>query len=1019
MPTKFDFLSPGVQLREIDQSQVPESPQNPGILLIGRARSGPAMKPIQVKNLNDFIEIFGKPIDGVRNDDPWRDGNTGAPNYAAYAAQAYLASGVGPVKYVRLLGKSLNGVTSGVNAPGWSMGSTFGDDELPAGGGAAAGYRARGLQRISSSATAYGLFIVPSASGPATVTSGTLAAIFYSSGSAFALSGTVVSSSAGMGTLSNLSASTLQKGNASSYGVKLGLVPGSKGKPNAISQAAGDAGVTMHTVNFAGPQNSSYIRNVLNTDPTLFYNNLNYNQGVSSSYWLGETFDVNVDRLSGAGEAAKTYYFIAGLGATGKADYDDFHQELTAAKTGWFIGERPDRKYLFRLIALDDGEEFQKNYYCRITNIVLATTLQPNARFTLEIWKRGGTILNDQKTEEYTGLSLDESSPDYISKKIGDINQYWNASEKKFTIEGLYPNISNFVRVQVATDANLSKADVPVGFLGPISPPIMHLSGGNALLPTTNAVRDTGGPSWIHGSSSIAMGNSLSGSQIIGSAFGAKLPNHLRTKFGIGGVGPARVPMIAGWPQWMGNSANQDLTASIHWPRFGMTTVGSKMSGQNYPNTAMFGLRHVKSDSLLNDPSFNDIARRRSSIDPDFAEGASFASASFVFSLEDIRSSSVGATDYYWESGSYGKTGDAGVSIVKDKSLSHLIKTTKIKQFAAPFFGGANGVDVRWADPFSTYQLGAGNAGGTSGYPYYTYEQAIEMVRDPENLRYELISSPGLVKANLVDKIVDVATERGDALAVIDLEGIFRAATDTGNGDDEASQTKLINTLNTQVIDSSYACTYFPNVRMKDTLNGNGTILKAPPSVAGIGAMAQSDVASSPWFAPAGFNRGGLARLGGTAGPVVVGTVLHLNKDNRDELYEAQVNPIARFPATGDTVIFGQKTLQQTKSALDRINVRRMMIYIKRHIGDIADTILFDQNVQATWLRFKSRAESVLAEVKSELGIVEYKLVLDETTTTPDLIDRNIMYAKVFVKPARSIEFIAVDFIITRSGVEF
>ena len=256
-------------------------------------------------------------------------------------------------------------------------------------------------------------------------------------------------------------------------------------------------------------------------------------------------------------------------------------------------------------------------------------------------------------------------------------------------------------------------------------------------------------------------------------------------------------------------------------------------------------------------------------------------------------------------------------------------------------------------------------------------------------------------------------------MAVIDLVGIEQSKMDNGGTKASANQNTLLSTLNTQYINSSYACTYFPNIRMKDTLNGNGTIMAAPPSVAAIGAIAQSEAASSPWFAPAGFNRGGLARLGGTSGPSVVGTVLHLTKDNRDVLYESQVNPIARFPATGDNVIFGQKTLQQTASALDRINVRRLMIYLKRHIGSIADTILFDQNVRATWLRFKSRAEAVLAEVKSELGITEYKLVLDETTTTADLIDRNIMYAKVYVKPARSIEFIAVDFIITRSGVEF
>jgi phage tail sheath protein FI len=95
------------------------------------------------------------------------------------------------------------------------------------------------------------------------------------------------------------------------------------------------------------------------------------------------------------------------------------------------------------------------------------------------------------------------------------------------------------------------------------------------------------------------------------------------------------------------------------------------------------------------------------------------------------------------------------------------------------------------------------------------------------------------------------------------------------------------------------------------------------------------------------------------------------------------------------------------------------MIYLKKQIGDIADTILFDSNIQSTWNRFKSKAEVVLANAKSEGGISEYKLVLDDTTTTPDLIDQNILYAQVYIKPARAIEFIAIDFVITKTGVEF
>jgi len=221
-------------------------------------------------------------------------------------------------------------------------------------------------------------------------------------------------------------------------------------------------------------------------------------------------------------------------------------------------------------------------------------------------------------------------------------------------------------------------------------------------------------------------------------------------------------------------------------------------------------------------------------------------------------------------------------------------------------------------------------------------------------------------------------------------------------------------------LNTSYAATYYPRVRMRDTLSGNGDIFVAPASVAALGALAFSDANSEgPWFAPAGFNRGGISILGGNDGPRVTGTWKNLPKADRDELYELNINPIARFPAVGEIVIFGQKTLQQTPSALDRINVRRLMIYLKKRVGAIADTILFDQNVQATWSRFKSSADLILADVQARFGITEYKLVLDETTTTPDLVDQNIMYAKIFIKPARAIEFIAIDFVITRSGVQF
>ena len=156
----------------------------------------------------------------------------------------------------------------------------------------------------------------------------------------------------------------------------------------------------------------------------------------------------------------------------------------------------------------------------------------------------------------------------------------------------------------------------------------------------------------------------------------------------------------------------------------------------------------------------------------------------------------------------------------------------------------------------------------------------------------------------------------------------------------------------------------------------------------------------------------------GSAGLPVIGVRQRLTSDDRDELYDANINPIATFPAEG-VVIFGQKTLQVTPSALDRINVRRLLIFLKKQVSRLSTQVLFDQNVPATWERFKSLVNPFLSSVQSRLGITEYKLVLDETTTTPDLIDQNVLYAKIFLKPARAIEFIAIDFVVTSTGASF
>ena len=279
-----------------------------------------------------------------------------------------------------------------------------------------------------------------------------------------------------------------------------------------------------------------------------------------------------------------------------------------------------------------------------------------------------------------------------------------------------------------------------------------------------------------------------------------------------------------------------------------------------------------------------------------------------------------------------------------------------------------------------------------------------------------LLSMPGLTNSSLTSQMIQLCEDRADALAVIDLDGGYVPKTETTNdavtrrGDIDT----VISNLKNRSLNTSYGCTYYPWVRILDSVADR--TLWVPPSVVALGTMASSERRSEIWFAPAGFNRGGLTD--GSAGLPVVGVAERLTQEDRDDLYESNVNPIAKFPAEG-IVIFGQKTLQVQRSALDRINVRRLMIFLKKQISRLSTQVLFDQNVPATWERFKALVNPFLSSVQSRLGITEYRLILDETTTTPDLIDQNVLYAKIFLKPARAIEFIAIDFVVSSTGASF
>jgi len=383
---------------------------------------------------------------------------------------------------------------------------------------------------------------------------------------------------------------------------------------------------------------------------------------------------------------------------------------------------------------------------------------------------------------------------------------------------------------------------------------------------------------------------------------------------------------------------------------------------------------------------------------------------SVAFTLDDIKIDAADAATYV--SGSR----QAGTSATAVSGAYTQVLDKGYDKFTLPMFGGFNGFDIRESDPFANRNL-TGKTEKT-GYAFNTLRRAINTCADPEVVNFNLMTVPGITNTSLTDLMVQTCEDRGDALAIIDLPDVYNPAHEGSSylnfEDRPGTLSSVVTAFKNRRKNSSYGATYYPWVKVRDSLN-DATVW-VPPSVVALGTYSFSDRVGELWFAPAGFNRGGLSQ--GAAGVTVTQVTEKLSSDQRDDLYEVNINPIASFPNEG-IVVFGQKTLDATTSALSRINVRRLLIFLKKEISRLAGQVLFDQNVEATWGRFQGLVRPVLESVKVRFGLSEYKLLLDETTTTPDLVDRNVLYAKIFLKPARAIEFIALDFIITNTGAGF
>ena len=315
-------------------------------------------------------------------------------------------------------------------------------------------------------------------------------------------------------------------------------------------------------------------------------------------------------------------------------------------------------------------------------------------------------------------------------------------------------------------------------------------------------------------------------------------------------------------------------------------------------------------------------------------------------------------------------------------------------------FGGAEGNNISNNIAGNYFENISNN--NIQGLSPSSYTSSIYLLGNKDAYQYNLITAPGLIADEtnypahvpIITDLLSMVQDRKDSMSVIDVVGY------NSNINPVVSNALSYNT--------SYAATYWPWVKTIDPNTGNQVWV--PPSTVIPGVYAFNDQVSAPWFAPAGINRGVLSN--------VIQAERYLTQGNRDLLYSNNINSIATFPNVG-VVVFGQKTLQKKKSALDRVNVRRLLIELKNYISQISNTLVFEQNNVVTRNSFLSQVNPYLSSIQQQQGLTDFKVIMDESNNTSNTIDNNQLIGQIYLQPTKTVEFIILDFNILPTGAVF
>ena len=825
----------------------------------------------------------------------------------------------------------------------------------------------------------------------------------------------------------------------------------------AISSSAGATysfdenalGVRIYTASL-NPASKHYVAKILNTNPDKFQEAqhllyLDYtveNEIASVSTDAGSIAILSGSSLttSTGGDTSTPYRNLFGRHDT----------RYTTPRTPSVISQPfGTAEYdLFRFETISDGAATNDDFKISIANI--RKSLDPAnefGSFDVQVRRFTDVDTSPEILEVYPDCNINPKSDNYVARKIGDKKVYFNfdvsdIDEQRLIVEGKYPNKSARIRIvmdSAVENGTVPQQSLPFGFRG------------IPVLKTSNSLTDTA----ILGLKDL-YGNSLgaSASERLVPLTGAATvltgsivpPLPMRFKVTRGEVKTS--PGFVGEP-----GINERVDNRFYWGvKFERTpletTVSNAILNTNVSDVANPLIKAYtkfqgiqKLDTLVTGTASDEFNSNKFSLarvalynqlDSGNITYVTGTAKEHMLQSAYIRNANPNPVDYTVSDGI--RSGRITMATLIHTASSVFNRFQEYNKFSMPFYGGFDGVNILdrdnrlLNDRASSSDLG-GKAGdaftgglglvgtnngtmsgkGKDNNVVAAYRAASKIMTDTVSSNANILAIPGIRDTLVTDYALDRVKAYGLSIYLMDLMNYD--VDSTRLFDDSSTKVDVRETseqFDSRAINNNYGATYFPDVFLQDPVANRP--VKVPASVAAIGALAFNDKVSYPWFAPAGFNRGALADVSNVD--------VRLNSEDRDVLYDARINPIATFPS-GGFVIFGQKTLQQAKSALDRVNVRRLLVEVKRLVASVARKLLFEQNDAVTRSKFVNQVAPLLALIQSQSGIEQFKVVCDDTNNTSLDVESNKMNGRIVLVPTRAVEFISVDFIITNSGVSF